>query len=377
MEVPVDTYYAPPERTADKDLAAEIKIVSGNPIVTGLLHSISGLLSVLDEHRQVVALNSSFLDFLGIKDPSAALGLRPGEAIQCVHCHDEPAGCGTTRHCSTCGAAVAMVASLGQDKPVERICSLSVNKNGATFDLALLVRSHPIVIEQKKFLLLFLQDISVQEQRAALERLFFHDFNNMLTGLVGFSEQLALNDSNSSLANRLFQISLRMKKEVEMQRHLMLHGQFCYSPERYDVSPREVLEELKLFFANHPAASNKKIHFSDSLPSIAVASDLSLLLRVLCNMITNALEASGENGTVKVWVEQNSNMVSFCVWNGSSIPEDIALRVFQRNFSTKDGAGRGIGTYSMKLFGENILGGKVDFISSLQDGTTFRISIPS
>ena len=67
---------------------------------------------------------------------------------------------------------------------------------------------------------------------------------------------------------------------------------------------------------------------------------------------------------------------SFCVWNAGEIPADIAKRVFQRNFSTKAQAGRGIGTFSMKLFGEKYLGGRVDFTTSSSDGTVFRFILP-
>ena len=156
----MDTYFAPAERAGEKELAAEIKKVNKNPVMSGLLHSISGLLAVLDEHRQIIAINDLFLKNLGIEDPAEALGLRPGEALQCVHAHEKPAGCGTTRFCSTCGAAIAIVASLSQDKPVERICALGANRGGRTVDIALLVKSQPIKIDEKRFLLLFLQDIT-------------------------------------------------------------------------------------------------------------------------------------------------------------------------------------------------------------------------
>jgi sensor histidine kinase regulating citrate/malate metabolism len=50
------------------------------------------------------------------------------------------------------------------------------------------------------------------------------------------------------------------------------------------------------------------------------------------------------------------------------------MQLFQRSFSTK-GTGRGIGTYSMKLFGEKYLEGRVDFESTRENGTTFFIEI--
>ena len=93
-------------------------------------------------------------------------------------------------------------------------------------------------------------------------------------------------------------------------------------------------------------------------------------------MVINALEASGENDIIRFWLEHEANLLSFCVWNAQEIPQEIAGRVFQRNFSTKEQAGRGIGTYSMKLFGEKILGGKVSFRTSDKEGTIFKFSLP-
>jgi sensor histidine kinase regulating citrate/malate metabolism len=49
--------------------------------------------------------------------------------------------------------------------------------------------------------------------------------------------------------------------------------------------------------------------------------------------------------------------------------------MFQRNFSTKDGMGRGLGTYSMKFLGEEILGGRVSFTSDPENGTTFSLRL--
>lgn len=373
----MDTFFASPERAEKEDLVAEIELVNKNPVITGLLHSVGGLLAILDKHRQIVALNDSFLNMLGIDDPYESLGLRPGEAVKCIHAHEAPAGCGTTKFCSTCGAAIAIVSSLKKGKPVERICALTVKRAEALIDIALLVRSHPIKIDRKSFLLLFLQDITREQQRAALERTFFHDINNMLSGLCGASEILALKDGDSDLIRMINQSSLRMKKEVEMQR-ILLQGELCsFKPVRHQIAIKQVIDELQSFFTNHPATLNKNLLFSIPEENMSVNTDSSLLLRVLCNMITNALESTDKNGVVKVWFERNGSLLSFCVWNNKAIRKDIALRIFQRNFSTKEEAGRGIGTYSMKLFGEKFLGGKVSFTTSRIKGTIFKFSLTS
>lgn len=371
----MNTYFAPPEKINDEELANEIDTISKNPVMSGLLHSISGLLAILDEHRQIVALNDSFLKMLGIDDPSEALGLRHGVALQCIHAEDEPAGCGTTEFCSSCGAAIAIVSSLEQNKPVEKLCALSANRGGKVVNIALLVRSHPIQIDKKNFLLLFLQDITLQQQRAALERTFYHDVNNMLSMLVGASE-LLIEEEPSQLAKTIHQASLRLTKEVAIQRCLSQNKSCDYKPIWLEHTASQILEDLHSFFTNHPAAHKKNVNFSVSYPDVSIKTDSSLLLRVLCNMIINALEASANNGEVKIWIEHENDFLSFNVWNAQEIPQEVVKRIFQRNFSTKEEAGRGIGTFSMKLFGEEILGGQVTFTTSKQEGTIFKFSHP-
>ena len=371
----MNTYFAPAERATDSKLEAEIKIVSVNPFITGLLHSVNGLLAILDEHRQIVAINDSFLKMLGIDDPADALGLRPGEALKCIHSNDDPAGCGTTKYCSTCGAAIAIVASLGNNIPTERICALTINKAGQDVDIALLVRSHPIQINQKRFLILIMQDITVQQHRAALERTFFHDINNMISALIQAS-LLLLENEPSDLTESIYHAAYRLFKEVSIQRCLAQNSTYDYEPMWHEFSAEQIINELTIFFKSHPSVKDKKLEFSPNIPSTPIKTDISALLRVICNMVINALEATRIGEAANVWIEENDQHLIFCVRNHQTIPADIARRIFQRNFSTKEQAGRGIGTYSMKLFGEKILGGQVSFTTSKEDGTVFRFAHP-
>lgn len=86
------TFFASPERVNDEELQFDIEIVSKNPVMSGLLTTIGGLIAVLNEQRQVVSLNLDFLSMLGIESPEKVLGLRPGEIVDCVHAHEEPGG---------------------------------------------------------------------------------------------------------------------------------------------------------------------------------------------------------------------------------------------------------------------------------------------
>ena len=84
----------------------------------------------MNEHRQIVALNDTFLKMLGISDAEEKLGLRPGEAVDCIHAHEMDGGCGTSKYCSSCGAAIAIVTCIDEDRPAEKICALTANKAG-------------------------------------------------------------------------------------------------------------------------------------------------------------------------------------------------------------------------------------------------------
>ena len=371
-----ETYFAEAKRSDEQTLRRQIEQVNNDPVVSGLLHAVSGLLAILDENRQIISLNDSFCKMLGITDPAEVLGLRPGEALHCIHAHEMPAGCGTSKFCSTCGAAIAIVSSLGSNEPVERSCALAVDKDGHTNDMALKVRSQPIEIEGKRFLLLFLQDITIDQHRAALERTFFHDINNMLTGLLGASELLYSENSQSNLVKIIHNLSVRMAKELDIQKLLINSDPSVYKPKWEPVDAHESLKELQDFFACHPLAEDRKLEVRNPTHSFSIKTDRSLLLRIVSNMISNALEATNEDGEIKVWLEKDEKGVSYCVWNQAVIPKDIGRRIFQRNFSTKDGAGRGVGTYSMKLFAEKSLGGKVSFTSSKEQGTIFKLTLP-
>ena len=68
--------------------------------------------------------------------------------------------------------------------------------------------------------------------------------------------------------------------------------------------------------------------------------------------------------------------ITWEIWNNGFIPADVQKRVFQRHFSTKATFGRGLGTFSMKLFGERYLKGKVSFTSTEAEGTIFRFQLP-
>lgn len=300
--------------------------------------------------------------------------MRPGVALGCVYADTGPGGCGTSQHCSTCGAVLAILSTLSDGQPAEKICTLAAKRGETLIDLVLLVKTQHILVSEKSFLLIFLQDITKEHQRAALERVFFHDLNNMLAVISGSSE-LLLELQPSKITNNIHTISQRMRKEMELHQSILSSESFAYNKELDNVHLSLLGDELRVFCDNHPEGANKTVEIAP-FPNLILRTDHTILLRILVNMAINALEASNEQDKVKIWVEEHSEELVFKVWNAQVIEDAVARRVFQRNFSTKQQDGRGIGTFSMKILGEKILHGRVSFTSSEQEGTTFSFKHP-
>ncbi|MEI7817386.1 MAG: sensor histidine kinase [Desulfuromonadales bacterium] len=372
----METYFAPPVRHTKEEIDEDIKIASTHPLIDEVMKASSGMFAVLNEQRQLVAINESFLKTMGIENAAEVMGLRLGEYVRCVHACEMPGGCGTSKYCSTCGSVVATLTSLDTDETAENTCTIKTERDYKELDLYFNVRSHPIKIEEHKFLLLFLQDISIHQQWAYLEQTFLHDISNIMQGLIGTSE--LLNDESKVTKTRLDtmgQLSRRLAQEVEIQKTLSTTLSHAYQPLYNKLTVHLIFDELSNIYNNHPLAIDRNLSFTYPEEDISFHSDHALVTRTLVNMVSNALEATTKNGWVTVKVETSGDTIIFCVWNPTVIPETVAIRMFQRNFSTKDGLGHGIGTFSMKLFGEKILGGQISFTSTDAEGTTFRFAL--
>ncbi len=374
----METHFASPERADHGVLEKEIRIVGESPVIDGLMNVVSGLLAVLNEHRQVLAVNDSFLRLLGLDDVREVIGLRPGEVISCVHAHELPGGCGTSEYCSSCGAAVAIVSCLESGRPSERKCAVTVERNNKRSDLFFKVSSYPIIMDQRRYVLLFLSDISKEQQWGAMERLFYHDLNNIVHAILSRSELILMDPSADKevLANDINALSLRLSNEIAIQRQLFQDGAATYQPVFHIVSLKRLMKEIRSVFSDHSLPERKKLVIKGEVPDIEVKTDFSLVMRILINMITNALEAAPEDGRAELFFTHDGESIIFNVWNEGYISDSIRKRIFQRNFSTKDGPGRGLGAYSMKYFGEEVLGGKIDFATSEEEGTVFRFEMP-
>lgn len=375
----VSTWFAPAERADPQEVMEMSQFVRENPLFQAILESIDGYLMILNSQRQVLAMNRQLLDDLNVKDPNCLTGDRPGEILGCIHAHTGPGGCGTSKSCSTCGAVISILASQSKNSPVTDECLATVRHGDAEDSLEFRVRASPVRIGDHDFTALVFHDISGDKRRQALERTFFHDILNTIGGLMGWSSILrSINTPDpKQAAERILILSRRLKQEIQDQQRLLAAENGTLALDKQLISVREMMESIRAVFEAHESAKGKSVVVDDVDPGEQLTTDPTLLERILTNMAKNSLEAIPEGETVHVGFEQRNGQPVFFVSNPGAIPEQVQLQLFKRSFSTKAKSGRGIGTYSMKLFGERYLGGHVAFESTPEKGTTFWIELPA
>jgi len=372
----LETYYAPAARKNQVELQLEIDIITKNPLVDKVLNSLGTVLVLLNEQRQIVAVNDFFLKELGVENPQEVLGLRLGETLGCVHASEMQAGCGTSRSCGTCGAVISMMVSLTENKSSERTCALKAEISGSLRELLLLVRTSPLEIENTRFLVVTVRDVTREQIRANLERVFYHDINNILSSLLLPSEILSQEEPRRWEVTQIQQATERLQKEIALQRDLSLTGGNGFDPDIQNVSVKDINLDVLMLIRGHKSTQDRFVDFAHDHDDAVINTDKMLASRILFNMIINALEASPQGGRVKVGVSFHEGHVCWDVWNEGYIPDSVQTRIFQKYFTTKDGQGRGLGTYSMKMLGETYLNGSIRFTSSEVGGTVFSFVLP-
>ena len=373
MPEPVKTLYAPAARATEEEILLQVKLISELPMIHDLLDSIPALIAILNQQRQIIFANKTFTDFFKSRNLLTYLGRRPGEAISCLHAKDSEGGCGTSEACSVCGAVNAIL--LSQEKGSANLeCRITLD-NGDPLEL--MISTNQYKVGDSDFTIFSASDISDLKRRKSLERIFFHDVLNTTGALKGFLDILkdAPETEREEYVDLSINISEHLIEEIMAQKELTMAEDNELRITVTSFSTLDILKELASQYKKHFISIGKNTVINKDASDKAIQNDKVLLRRVLGNLCKNALEETNEGDSVTLDCRQYDGFVEFSVNNKSFIPKNIQLQIFQRSFSTK-GSGRGLGTYGVKTLTERYLGGKVRFVSTEKNGTTFYIRLP-
>ena len=370
----METKFAPPDRSSDENILQSNLSLENITYLNDIFCSLSYILCILNENRQIVFTNNILLKKLGVKNVQEVLGKRFGEAINCRYAFEEEAGCGTSEHCRYCGAVNTMLMCQKTGLKSTGECRIRTLTDGTENFLEVEVTATPFIHEKSTYMIFSLSDISDRKRKEIIERIFFHDLMNVAAGLHGFFDVFNIMDEDIQKKYAKIGASLSQQIIDEINAHRQLseaeNKKLIIQPQLLNSLTfiQQIANDLKFI----DVAKEKSIVVDKNSLDVSFESDPVILRRVLYNMVKNALEASTEGQTVTLTVSEIDKKLKFSVHNPKFIPREVELQIFMRSFSTK-GSQRGLGTYSMKILGEQSLGGTVDFTNSQTDGTTFFI----
>ncbi len=371
----IPTEFAPATRSPRANIRRQADLFKVPPVLKQFSNAVADMMLVLNEDRQIVHANRYICDVFNVRNEELWLGLRPGEAMHCVHAFETDGGCGTTKFCRTCGAVRAILASQEGSSTTEE-CRITQEKDLGALDLS--ITATPFRIDGEEFTVFSARDITGEKRRDALERIFFHDVLNTAGGVKGYLE--CLEDLDPEVRKEFYREAKGLMKtlidEIVAQQDLIAAEKGELELERSILRGNAFLNDLITLYADHEVAEAREVELAEGSVDAVVSTDRRLLHRVVGNMMKNALEATEPGGIVTVGCTAANGSVTFSVHNETEIPEDVRLQLFQRSFSTK-GKGRGLGTYSIRLLGEKYLGGRIGVESGPRQGTTFSITLPA
>jgi PAS domain S-box-containing protein len=219
-----------------------------------------------------------------------------------------------------------------------------------------------------------------------------HEFNNILTAIIGQSE-LLLEDlpPGSPLAENAAEIRQAANRATTLTRHLLAYGRKQFlQPEALNLNL--VVAGMAGMLRQLLGGSSTDLRLVPASGLHWVKADAGQLEQVIINLAINSADAMPQGGrltleTANVVLDQNSvgqdpelkpgRYVMLAVTDtGTGMSEAVKARVFEPFFTTKD-VGRGIGLGLSICYGIiKQSGGHISVFSEPGRGTTFKIYLP-
>ncbi|RMB63540.1 GHKL domain-containing protein [Dokdonia sinensis] len=255
------------------------------------------------------------------------------------------------------------------------------------------------------------RNAKVQTQELPLELLtLVNAYNRMIDELEDSAAQLAQNEREAAWREMAKQVAHEIKNPLTPMRLTVQSFERRFDPEDPEIHSKireysnTLIQQIDTMssiasafsnFADMPAQqteilnvpkivklsidifNERYIDFYCEQEEIMATFDRTQLIRVVTNLVKNAVQATKDIEQPKILVEvaQNSDSVIISVNdNGLGITEENKSKIFEPKFTTKS-SGMGLGLAMVKNIVETY-GGNITFTASPEDGTTFTVIFP-
>lgn len=217
-----------------------------------------------------------------------------------------------------------------------------------------------------------------------------HEFNNIFSGVIGFSELLSMQIGHDDRAKSYIEkLLFSANRGAQLVKDLNTFSQITHStPALLDIN--ETIIQFKQSAAallNH----NITLELELSKEGLSVMADSDQIRIMLLNLFSNAKDAMPEGGIIIISTElvdidykfkeiygfgnPGKYVLIFFTDSGSGIDEKIRDRIFDPFYSTKE-VGKGIGLGLSIVYGIVKQHGGFITVSSVKGFTSFRIYLP-
>lgn len=226
-----------------------------------------------------------------------------------------------------------------------------------------------------------LELLAFNEKMAELGRMaagVVHELNTPLSVIVSATQMiLREEDLSESVREMVERVNEEAHRLAEMTKGVLSFARRDWAG-RAEADVNQVAGEV-MTFLRFEARKRAILVIEDldfRLPFIA--ADANRVKQVIINLVMNALQAMGEDGTLllRTAQETESTVTVQVSDTGPGIPPAVQEQIFTPFFTTKDlGDGTGLGLFITRRLMEEI-GGTIAVTSVVGEGTTFTLTFP-
>jgi len=247
---------------------------------------------------------------------------------------------------------------------------------GAGAEVSVLVESYNSMIDELEESAVQLATSEREQAWREMAKQVAHEIKNPLTpmrlSVQSFQRKFDPNDPN--IHKKVDEYTKTLIQQIDtMSSIASAFSNFAKMPAQKSeqLNVVEVIDlALDIFTENY-------ITFSADEKEIIATFDRTQLIRVVTNLVKNAIQSIPEERTAKIDVHvfsKDKDVVFTVSDNGNGVTEENILKVFEPKFTTKT-SGMGLGLPMIKNIVE-AYSGSITFTSQEQEGTTFKVTFP-
>ena len=251
-----------------------------------------------------------------------------------------------------------------------------IELKGASYEVSLLVESYNSMIDELEDSAVKLATSEREQAWREMAKQVAHEIKNPLTpmrlSVQSFQRKFDPNDPD--INQKIEEYSKTLIQQIDtMSSIASAFSNFAKMP----AQKNEMLNIVEVIDLATEIFTEPYIKFISSEKEIIAKFDRTQLIRVITNLIKNAIQALKGVDNPKILIDvypEDDNVVITVVDNGCGISEDYKEKVFEPKFTTKS-SGMGLGLPMIKKIVETY-GGTINFTSIEGKGTTFKVTFP-